>query len=227
MSSPQLPCWGVFDVMSLLIIQPLCLLLFDASPVAIIIRYLRECREMKKRSLSIPSFVILTFPFSTFGSPLRRGARITGTRAARMACEGKNLSTRSLLLSELSPLSPDRPTDRFRSRDTPFPTLQQLDEVFSMLPDEPTGVVARTGPQYNKPRVQTRTNADQRSTGLRSTFSRLLVKLGLKTEPAKRASNPMGFLRNGDRALVVAVNDCGNTGWIRFGRSGFESIVMA
>ena len=36
----------------------------------------------------------------------------------------------------------------------------------------------------------------------------------------------MGTLRNGDRALVVAVNDSGNTGWVRFGRTGFAEAAI-
>lgn len=36
----------------------------------------------------------------------------------------------------------------------------------------------------------------------------------------------MGALRNGDRGLVIAVNDSGNTGWVRFGRAGFAEALM-
>jgi tRNA-splicing endonuclease subunit Sen54 len=43
----------------------------------------------------------------------------------------------------------------------------------------------------------------------------------VKEKEVKPYVNPMAALRNGDRALVVAVNDSGNTGWVRFGRSGF------
>lgn len=91
-----------------------------------------------------------------------------------------------------------------------------------MLADEPTGPANRVGPQYNKPKAQSRP-ADGQDLPF---YKQLLVSLGLTSAPPKRNPNPMGVLRNGDRALVVAVNDCGNTGWIRFGRSGFESISM-
>lgn len=91
-----------------------------------------------------------------------------------------------------------------------------------MLPDEPMGPANRVGPQYNKPKAQSRPSDGQDL----SLLQRVLVSLGIRPAPPKRNANPMGMLRNGDRALVVAVNDCGNTGWIRFGRSGFESIAM-
>jgi tRNA-splicing endonuclease subunit Sen54 len=52
-----------------------------------------------------------------------------------------------------------------------------------------------------------------------------IKKTGPQYKP--RSSPPfgsiLGALRNGDRALIVAVNDSGNTGWVRFGRTGFAS----
>jgi tRNA-splicing endonuclease subunit Sen54 len=38
--------------------------------------------------------------------------------------------------------------------------------------------------------------------------------------------NPVAELRNGDRGFIVAVNDSGNSGWIRFGRTGFADVAM-
>lgn len=39
-------------------------------------------------------------------------------------------------------------------------------------------------------------------------------------------TNPIAELRNGDRAFIVAVNDSGNSGWVRFGRTGFAGLAM-
>lgn len=39
-------------------------------------------------------------------------------------------------------------------------------------------------------------------------------------------TNPIAELRNGDRAFIVAVNDSGNAGWVRFGRTGFGGLAM-
>ncbi|KAL1407053.1 tRNA-splicing endonuclease subunit sen54 [Vanrija albida] len=109
------------------------------------------------------------------------------------------------------------------SRDTPLPTLSQLSEVFDLLPDEPTTQPKRVGPQYANrpaPRAAPPPAAD----------SRLQKWLGWlcwwQTPPSGPQGNAMHAMRNGDRGLIVAVNDSGNTGWVRFGRTGFENYPM-
>ena len=103
-----------------------------------------------------------------------------------------------------------------------MPTIHQLSEIFETLPDEPVGPIKRVGPQYerrNRPRPTAQTKEV-------TWFERIFPFLASKQEE-KPYNNPMGALRNGDRALIVAVNDSGNTGWVRFGRSGFaEAAVM-
>jgi tRNA-splicing endonuclease subunit Sen54 len=94
--------------------------------------------------------------------------------------------------------------------------------VFDELPDEPTGPVKKVGPQYGrKPPARPHNDPDRPSVSL-------LERLGWKRLPPapKPHGNPMGALRNGDRALIVAVNDSGNTGWVRFGRTGFAGAVV-
>jgi len=109
-----------------------------------------------------------------------------------------------------------------RARSVPLPTIHQLADVFDELPDEPEGPAKKLGPQYErKPPNRNRPNADQRPRSL-------LERLGW-SRPApevRQSGNPMGALRNGDRALVVAVNDSGNTGWVRFGRTGFAGAAV-
>jgi len=111
----------------------------------------------------------------------------------------------------------------YSGRTVPMPTIHQLSEVFETLPDEPTGPIKRVGPQYahrNRPRP---TNTQEEQV---TWYERIFPFLASKEE-AKPYVNPMGALRNGDRALIVAVNDSGNTGWVRFGRTGFaEAAVM-
>jgi tRNA-splicing endonuclease subunit Sen54 len=106
-----------------------------------------------------------------------------------------------------------------------MPTFHQLSEVFDTLPDEPKGPVKRLGPQYER-RARPRHQRDNASSDDQPWYARLLPFLASKEEE-KPYVNPMSTLRNGDRALVVAVNDSGNTGWVRFARSGFaEAAVM-
>ncbi|CAD6572108.1 MAG: tRNA-splicing endonuclease subunit sen54, partial [Tremellales sp. Tagirdzhanova-0007] len=95
------------------------------------------------------------------------------------------------------------------ARTVPLPTIHQLAEVFDELPDEPTGPAKRFGPQYE--RKSPVRDQDKSEAGSRS----LLDRLGWKrpSPPPRARGNPMGALRNGDRGLVVAVNDSGNTGW--------------
>ena len=107
-----------------------------------------------------------------------------------------------------------------------MPTIHQLSEVFDTLPDEPKGPIKRVGPQYERkarPRPQ-----DANSQGKQSAwYERLLPFLAsAKESEQKPYVNPMGALRNGDRGLVVAVNDSGNTGWVRFGRTGFSEAAV-
>lgn len=103
-----------------------------------------------------------------------------------------------------------------------MPTIHQLSEVFDSLPDEPKGPTKRLGPQYER-RARPRANIQEKP---KTWYERILPFLA--KEPEQRPYvNPMGALRNGDRALVVAVNDSGNNGWVRFGRTGFtEAAVM-
>ncbi|KAL7424141.1 tRNA-splicing endonuclease subunit sen54 [Cryptotrichosporon argae] len=121
------------------------------------------------------------------------------------------------------------------ARNTPIPTLQQLAEIFDGLPDEPTGPVVKLGPQYVRPprppRVLHKPRPAETSSSSRARFwawaervaPRLAAWARTRAEPTRPlgANAAMGRLRNGDRALVVAVNDSGNTGWVRFGRAGF------
>lgn len=95
-----------------------------------------------------------------------------------------------------------------------------------MLPDEPKGPVRRIGPQYERKAGDkvARLAANRDCPSLWDRFTRMIRPS--TAEPA-RVSVPMNALRNGDRALIVAVNDSGNTGWVRFGRTGFESVEMA
>lgn len=104
------------------------------------------------------------------------------------------------------------------SRDTPLPTLWQLDAIFNDLPDEVQGATKKVGPQYQK-----RPPRPERPAVKQSFLARCLP--WLSAAPATKG-NAMGALRNGDRGLIVAVNDSGNTGWVRFGRSGFEAWPM-
>ncbi|WVQ93681.1 hypothetical protein IAU59_000757 [Kwoniella sp. CBS 9459] len=139
------------------------------------------------------------------------------------------------------------------SRNTPLPTINQLSEIFDTLPDEPKGPVKKVGPQYQRPPRPARPspaqphphphqthNQSQSSTGKPTvtSYSRKVLevlRLGWLLDPVevnntKKEVAPfinIPQLRNGDRAFVVAVNDSGNTGWIRFGRAGFaESLVI-
>jgi tRNA-splicing endonuclease subunit Sen54 len=111
----------------------------------------------------------------------------------------------------------------YRSRDTPMPTLAQLDGIFRMLPDEPKGPVRRVGPQYDRKRPN---NRPVEAVEQPSWWRKLLKKVFPQPQPSGN-HNAVNALRNGDRAFIVAVNDSGNTGWVRFGRTGFESVPMA
>jgi tRNA-splicing endonuclease subunit Sen54 len=120
---------------------------------------------------------------------------------------------------------PDERLLTISGRTVPMPTIHQLSEVFDTLPDEPKGPVKRLGPQYER-RARPRPQRDNASSDDQPWYARLLPFLASKEEE-KPYVNPMSTLRNGDRALVVAVNDSGNTGWVRFARSGFaEAAVM-
>lgn len=92
---------------------------------------------------------------------------------------------------------PDYQISAINARTVPLPTIHQLEEVFSELPDEHKGPPKRSGPQYG------------------SVIATIAPRI-----------NPIAELRNGDRAFIVAVNDSGNTGWVRFGRTGFAENAM-
>lgn len=100
-----------------------------------------------------------------------------------------------------------------------MPSLTQLSQVFDELPDEPKGPVKKVGPQYQRPESRFKRKDQTTSTTLGLSFD-WLRRLYAGSPHVPVAPN-MGSLRNGDRALIVAVNDSGNTGWVRFGRTGF------
>jgi tRNA-splicing endonuclease subunit Sen54 len=106
-----------------------------------------------------------------------------------------------------------------------MPTIHQLDEVFNSLPEEPKGPTKKLGPQYERPPRPQKKVVDPPTTLLskvKSWFTQGDVNTGSKPSQG----NPMGALRNGDKGFVAAVNDSGNTGWIRFGRSGFADAAI-
>ncbi|WWD22493.1 hypothetical protein CI109_106986 [Kwoniella shandongensis] len=115
------------------------------------------------------------------------------------------------------------------ARSTPIPTIDQLTQVFDMLPDEPKGPIKRVGPQYERqakarpPRVQNKPPQEKVSR-IRSWLS----SFGLiaTATPTVAPNFNIGAVRNGDRAFIVAVNDSGNAGWVRFGRTGFAEAAV-
>ncbi|BEI98382.1 hypothetical protein CcaverHIS631_0306810 [Cutaneotrichosporon cavernicola] len=116
---------------------------------------------------------------------------------------------------------PDYAIAAVESRNTPMPTLRQLEDIFEGLPDEPKGPPRRVGPQYENRRP----NKGPEKEAPGAWYYRFLP--WLQTTPQEKPyTNPMAQMRNGDRAFIVAVNDSGNSGWIRFGRSGFEDFPM-
>ncbi|KAK8845542.1 hypothetical protein IAR55_006257 [Kwoniella newhampshirensis] len=116
------------------------------------------------------------------------------------------------------------------ARSTPIPTIDQLSQVFDMLPDEPKGPIKRVGPQYERqakarpPRPSQIKVLDDEVFSIKSWF----IRLGLITSmPSNQIPTiNIGALRNGDRGFVVAVNDSGNAGWVRFGRAGFAEAAV-
>ncbi|WVN89267.1 uncharacterized protein L203_104486 [Cryptococcus depauperatus CBS 7841] len=113
-----------------------------------------------------------------------------------------------------------------QARTTPLPNIHQLDEVYAMLPDEPTGPIKRQGPQYQRqPKLQSPKDQKQYEQPI-SCFQYILEQVGWTRKVAKpRAPNiNIGALRNGSRGFIVGVNDSGNNAWIRFGRTGFEEM---
>ncbi|GMK56892.1 hypothetical protein CspeluHIS016_0307320 [Cutaneotrichosporon spelunceum] len=112
---------------------------------------------------------------------------------------------------------PDYAISAVESRNTAMPTLRQLEEIFDGLPDEPTGPPKRVGPQYDHRRPANKAQPDVAVPWYRRF---------IRAPQEKTYTNPMAQMRNGDRAFIVAVNDSGNTGWVRFGRSGFQDFPM-
>ena len=117
-------------------------------------------------------------------------------------------------------------SDKTRSaREIPLPTIHQLGEVFEQLSDEPKGPVQKLGPQYQRKGLSKPNPRIQNTVGWLQSLARLLgCQKTLSEHPI--AGNAMGRLRNGDKALIVAVNDSGNTGWVRFGRTGFAGAAV-
>ncbi|EIW67947.1 hypothetical protein TREMEDRAFT_14304, partial [Tremella mesenterica DSM 1558] len=114
----------------------------------------------------------------------------------------------------------NQPPDFFvaavEARNTPMPSIHQLKDAWAQVREEPSGPIRRLGPQYENRKPNTRRFQSKE----KSRWERF-TDWWRGSEPRKYQGGNMGVLRNGDRALVVAVNDSGNTGWVRFGRSGF------
>ena len=126
----------------------------------------------------------------------------------------------------LSTQKPDFFIAAIEARNTPMPSIHQLREAWDEVIDEPKGPIKRSGPQYENRRPPPRLSLTENGTKtwwakwLPSTWSRERRRSGAP------AGGNIGALRNGDRALIVAVNDSGNTGWLRFGRTGFAEQAM-
>ena len=89
-----------------------------------------------------------------------------------------------------------------------MPTSEQLADAFRNLPDTP--LVTRRDPGVSQ---STATHTSQ------TTGAHVPKAAQFDSQQSVRA------IRNGDRALIVAVNDSGNTGWIRFGRTQFGPLT--
>ncbi|WVR03624.1 hypothetical protein IAU60_000617 [Kwoniella sp. DSM 27419] len=129
-------------------------------------------------------------------------------------------------------MKPDYYAGVVESRNTPLPTINQLAEIFDKLPDEPKGPIKKVGPQYVRPPRPARPSPQQGKAAAPPTLAQRafeVMGLGWLLQPVKKEMTPfinLPELRNGDRAFIVAVNDSGNTGWIRFGRAGFADTLV-
>lgn len=112
------------------------------------------------------------------------------------------------------------------ARNTPMPSIHQLKEAWDEVMDEPKGPIRRLGPQYENRRPPPRSYTVDK--GKRPWWGKWLPS-SWSNDPRRSGGSTggnIGALRNGDRALIVAVNDSGNTGWLRFGRTGFAEQAM-
>jgi len=146
--------------------------------------------------------------------------------------------------SSLSP--PDFQIVVINSRTTPMPTLQELTDLFDVLPElppplprqrhapisqanlpsstTPTGSLASTAP------VTPRTLIPQGMSNTRKPlFQRLLAWAFPHKEPAAPARRPHPFmaLKAGKKIIVIAVVDSGNITFFRFGQGEFSEWPMA
>lgn len=77
------------------------------------------------------------------------------------------------------------------------------------------------------PNLVKATQASSEKADLISRLSHLLPSfLRRTTPPPFKQINTYLTLKQGDRSLIVAINDGGNIGWTRLGRGGFEDHVM-
>ena len=81
----------------------------------------------------------------------------------------------------------------------------------AILNDEPAASPRKIGPQYvrGKPDQKPETQNEEGTRKGRPMSSDI--------------GRTMASFRNGDRALVIAVNDCGNIGWVRYARTDYSA----
>jgi tRNA-splicing endonuclease subunit Sen54 len=127
---------------------------------------------------------------------------------------------------------------RFSARTTPMPTLQELTDLFDVLPEVPlppprqrrqlpgaSNVTAAINPV--QPPIPEISSQNAQPTLIRRLFPWIFSTAPLANlPPPKRKPNPFVALKTGKKIIVIAVVDASSTSFFRFGQGEFTEWPM-
>ena len=118
------------------------------------------------------------------------------------------------------------------ARTTPVPSLNELNDLFDILPELPPPVPRRRTLLPDKPTPPSTLPAPSTSPAVKpSLLSRLSSLRWWKSTPppsktTPRKPNPFAVLKTGSKMVVVAAVDAGMISFFRFGQGAFEDFPM-
>ncbi|KAF8195394.1 tRNA-splicing endonuclease subunit sen54 N-term-domain-containing protein [Pholiota molesta] len=139
-----------------------------------------------------------------------------------------------------APPPPDFQLVVINARTTPMPSLQELTDLFDILPEAPLPAPRQKRPQSTigselpvAPQVQMPSTKIGESSGSDKSFIRRTFPWFFPSSPSTLASstpvrrpNPFVALKTGKKIVIVAAVDSGNTSFFRFGQGEFTEWPM-
>ncbi|KAF8158038.1 tRNA-splicing endonuclease subunit sen54 N-term-domain-containing protein [Crassisporium funariophilum] len=181
-------------------------------------------------------FKSLRFMPAGHSVPLKSSKSISSSESASPYRIFFNLYKPSTPFKKSAPPTPDFQIVVINARTTPMPTLQELTDLFDVLPETPLPPPRQRRPPPGAPAlaplpalVNTSPTPPPKLSLIRKLFPWIFLTPPTLLAPSSavpRKPNPFMALKTGKKIIIIAVVDAGSTSFFRFGQGEFTEWPM-